>query len=720
MISLLAQKTGMPEQRVRTIVALLEEGSTIPFLARYRKEQTGGATDTQLREFERMYVYQKNLEEKKADIIRILTEKGLLTSSIELAISQATTLATLNDIYRPFKEKKHTRATKALEKGLKPLADALLACRMDIDDFDVYAQSFVRDTGDEKTSVRDIDEAIDGAIDIVAEMIADRADIRQWIKQTHRGRVILTAKPTKTFDPHGVYATYQLFKKPLFQTQSYAYLALARAEKEKQLSLSVHYPEDDIISYVESLVIPPDYGTVVDYLQDAVEDGIKRLLLPSLTNEMRSELKEEADRQAIDVFGTNVQELLLAPPVKGKIIMGVDPGIRTGNKIAIIDSTGSVLAFSVIFTTPDDDDKLAQLLIHYKVDIVSLGNGTGCREVEAMIARVIKNNNLMTKFIIVSEAGASVYSASELASQEYPDLDVTIRGAVNIGHRLQDPLSALVKIDPKSLGIGQYQHDVDQHLLHDMLDKKIQDAVNRVGVDVNTASVAILCHIAGLNKKTAQAIVDYRTAHGPFVSRDQFKQVPGIGPKTFEQCAGFLRILNAHNPLDQTGIHPEQYELTKKILTDEYGVDVATLTVPFVLEDVDYDRLVRKYGVGEETIRDIVRELANPGLDPRTEFPEQQFRSDVLSFEHVKVGMVLTGIVRNVVDFGAFVDIGLKNDALLHKSQMADRFVSNPFEIVQVGQTVTVRVLTIVPEKQHINLTMKTPEEGRLGDINVG
>ncbi len=716
MLQKIIAKTGLSEKVVGSIIELLEEGNTVPFIARYRKELTEGATDTQLRDFEEIYNYQKNLEERRADILRLMAEKEVLTPELEKALQEAQTLAALEDIYRPFKEKKNTRATKAIAKWLQPLADILLEASMTKEAFEEKAQEFVIDTGDAKTSVADVKEAIQGAMDICAEVVSDNANVRTFIKETEEKKSVLQTKATKKFDEQWVYGIYREYAKKMADMPSYAYLAVCRAEKEKQLSVKLTFGEEKIEEYVLWVFVPATAASSVVFLQEAIFDGLKRLVYPSIERELRSNKKELSDREAIDVFGKNVQAMLMLPPVKGKVILGFDPAYRTWCKLAVIDATGKFLHNDVIYPTKPQQKiaesaaTLTAMVKKYSIDLICIGNGTGSRESEQFVAETIKKNDLTCKYMIVSEAGASVYSASKLAEKEYPDLDVTVRGAINIAQRIQDPLATYVKIDPKSLGVGQYQHDVDQKLLKEKLDNKIEDTVNSVWVDVNTASAALLQHIAGLSAKTAQNVVSYRDENGVYASRAQVKKAKGVGPKAFEQAAGFLRINHAKEQLDSTGIHPETYKITYEILEKECGIKKKQLTLPYVCPELNVSSLASRYDIGEETLHDIIAELANPGLDPRQDFDEGSFKSDVLTIDDLSEWMSLTGVVRNIVDFGAFVDVGLKNDGLVHKSQMANYYVTDPFEVVQVGDTVTVKVIGIDKERKRVQLSMKTGE----------
>ena len=701
---------------IANIITLLDEGNTIPFIARYRKELTQGATDEQLRDFHEVYTYTKTLEARKEDVIRLIEEKGLMTDELRKQILEAETLARVEDLYRPFKEKKNTRATIAKAKGLEPLAQVLKQAQMSKEAFEAEAEKYVKDTGDAKTSVKSVQEAIAGAQDIVAEEVSDHANLREDIKKHEENNAILETKPTKTFEENGVYKIYKEYKKSLKEIPSYAYLAIFRAEKEKQISVNFQMARGRIVDLSWKYFIPKNTGTVREYLEAAIEDGLKRLLLPSLEREIRSDKKRRADEAAIKVFGENMKNLLLTPPIQWLTVLGFDPAFRTGCKLAIVDPTGKFLYNTVIYPTPPQNDflmaeaALVELIKKYHVDLISCGNGTASRESEQFIAKVIKNNKLNVKYLITSEAWASVYSASKLAQEEYPHLDVTVRGAISIAHRVQDPLAELTKIDPKAIWVGQYQHDVDQKLLQEKLDEKVEDTVNAVGVDVNTASYTLLQYIAGLSEKIAKSIVQYRDEHGAFESKLQVKKVKGLGPKAYEQAIGFLRIKKGKEPLDETGIHPEIHKQVYLFIEEVLGIKKKNLKLP--IEKISYnDTLLREwsetYGIGFETMEDVVKELQRPWLDPREEIVPPSFKSDVLDVKDLKIGMELDGVVRNVTDFGAFVDIGLHNDGLVHKSQMANYYVSNPIEVVSVGQQLKVRVLDIDFEREKVSLTMK-------------
>ena len=717
LISIINQKTGMETWVINNIIQLLDEGNTIPFIARYRKEMTKGASDEQLRDFYELYSYTKNLEARKQDVIRLIEEKGLMTDELRLQILSAETLARVEDLYRPFKEKKNTKATIAKAKGLEPLAQILAKAELSKEDFETEAQKFVKDTGDAKTSVKNVEEAIQGAKDILAEAVSDHADLRAEIKQFEELNAKLQTKATKTFEENGVYKIYKDFNKKLSEMPSYAYLAVSRAEKEKQLSVGIEFSQSKISEFSTRFFIPQNANSSVEYLHEAIEDGLTRLLLPSIERELRSDKKRWADEAAIRVFGDNLKNLLLTPPVKGLTVLGFDPAFRTGCKLAVVDQTGKFLAKEVIYPTEpqnkiaEAEKSLLNLVEQYAIDLIVIGNGTASRESEKVVADFIKKNNLKVQYVITSEAGASVYSASQLAQDEYPNLDVTIRGAISIAHRVQDPLAELTKIDPKAIGIGQYQHDVDQKILKEKLEEKVEDVVNAVGVDVNTASYTLLQYIAGLSTSVAKNVVAYRDENWAFEEKKQIKKVKGLGPKAYEQAIGFLRIKEGKEPLDATGIHPDHHKATYAFLEGELGIKKKNLKLPLQMPHYDENQIsafCNKYELGFETMEDIIKELQRPGLDPREEIEKPVFKSDVLDIKDVQIGMKLQGVVRNVTDFGAFVDVWLHNDGLVHKSQMADYFVQNPIDVVKVGQTVEVRVLDVDVEREKISLSMKS------------
>lgn len=729
LVSLIATKTWLSPAVIESIIALLEEWNTVPFIARYRKEATMWATDTQLRDFEEIYTYQKNVLEKKSDIIRLLTEKEVLTDELSQAIQKATTLTQLDDIYRPYKDKKNTRATKAIALWLQPLADILLACQLSQKEFEKEAEKYLVGTekilsswegigtsGSSSSSqnVENIEQAIQWAQDIVAEIIADDPKLRTIIKNTQSRSALLSTKVGKKYEENSTYKNYLDYSKPLVYMPSYAYLAIIRAEKEKQLSVKLSFDEERARRAANAHFVPSNASDLVSFLQDAMMDGVKRLLLPSLERELRTNKKEQSDREAIDIFGKNVKELLLSSPVKERTIMGFDPAYRTWCKIAVVDKTGKFLDKAVVYPTLPKWDVawaekvMLELITKHNIDLICLWNWTASRESAVFLADLIKKHDLSTRYLVVSEAWASVYSASSLANEEYPDLDVTIRGAINIAQRVQDPLATYVKIDPKALWIWQYQHDVNQKLLKEKLDNNIQDAVNTVWVDINTASRPLLQHISGLTAKTAKNIVVRREEEGLFLKRTDIKKVSGLWPKAFEQSAGFLRIQSSKEPLDQTGIHPETYALTYTILSQECDITKKNLSLPFAFpQEKKISDLASRYEVWVETLTDIVRELANPWLDPREEFNEKAFASDILTMDDLYEWLELTWVVRNMTDFGVFVDIGLKSDWLVHISQLSDKPVRSVFDVVSLWQAVTVKVLGVDKQRKRVSLTMR-------------
>lgn len=702
---------------ISNIIQLLDEWNTIPFIARYRKEMTKGATDEQLRDFFELYSYTKNLETRKEDILRLIDEKGLLTPELKQQILEAETLARLEDLYRPFKEKKNTKATIAKAKGLEPLAKILAKAQLSKEEFEAEAEKYIKDTGDEKTSVKSVQEAIQWAKDIVAEEVSDHADLRAKIKEFEELNAILFTKATKTFEENWVYKIYKEYQKKLSEIPSYAYLAVNRAEKEKQLSIKLQFSAEKISEFSSRFFIPKNPNSSLEYLKEAIDDGLERLLLPSIERELRADKKRRSDESAIKVFWDNLKNLLLTPPVKGLTVLGFDPAFRTGCKLAVVDQTGKFLAKEVIYPTEpqkkiaEAEKTLLELVKKFWIQLIVIGNWTASRESEKVVADFIKKNDLKTQYIITSEAGASVYSASKLAQDEYPDLDVTIRGAISIAHRVQDPLAELTKIDPKAIGVGQYQHDVDQKFLKEKLEEKVEDVVNAVGVDVNTASYTLLQYIAGLSTTVAKNLVAYRDENWLFEDKKQIKKVKGLWPKAYEQAIWFLRIKWGKEILDSTGIHPDNHKQTYAFLEEMLGMKKKNLTLP--LQDLpqysenDIENFAQKYELWYETMQDILKELQRPGLDPREEIEAPCFKSDILDIKDVEIWMRLQGVVRNVTDFWAFVDVGLHNDGLVHKSQLANHFVQNPNDVVKVGQQVEVRVLDIDREREKLSLSMK-------------
>jgi len=678
---------------------------------------TKGATDEQLRDFFELYSYTKNLEARKEDILRLIDEKGLLTPELKQQILEAETLARLEDLYRPFKEKKNTKATIAKAKGLEPLAKILAKAQLSKEEFEAEAEKYIKDTGDEKTSVKSVQEAIQWAKDIVAEEVSDHADLRAKIKEFEELNTILFTKATKTFEGNWVYKIYKEYQKKLSEIPSYAYLAVNRAEKEKQLSIKLQFSAEKISEFSSHFFIPKNPNSNLEYLKEAIDDGLERLLLPSIERELRADKKRRSDESAIKVFWDNLKNLLLTPPVKGLTVLGFDPAFRTGCKLAVVDQTGKFLAKEVIYPTEpqkkiaEAEKTLLELVKKFWIQLIVIGNWTASRESEKVVADFIKKNELKTQYIITSEAGASVYSASKLAQDEYPDLDVTIRGAISIAHRVQDPLAELTKIDPKAIGVGQYQHDVDQKFLKEKLEEKVEDVVNAVGVDVNTASYTLLQYIAGLSTTVAKNLVAYRDENWLFEDKKQIKKVKGLWPKAYEQAIWFLRIKWGKEILDSTGIHPDNHKQTYAFLEEMLGMKKKNLTLP--LQDLpqysenDIENFAQKYELWYETMQDILKELQRPGLDPREEIEAPCFKSDILDIKDVEIWMKLQGVVRNVTDFWAFVDVGLHNDGLVHKSQLANYFVQNPNDVVKVGQQVEVRVLDIDREREKLSLSMK-------------
>jgi len=636
---------------------------------------------------------------------------------------EAETLARVEDLYRPFKEKKNTKATIAKAKWLEPLADILAKAQMSKEEFEAEAEKFVKDTGDVKTSVKDKEEAIQWAKDILAEAVSDHADLREDIKVREENTGMLVCKATKTFDEKWVYKIYATYSKKLSEMPSYAYLAVSRAEVEKQLQVKLEFSQDKIREETVKFFYPKNYGTCICYVQEACEDGLHRLLLPSLEREIRSDKKRRADEAAIKVFGENLKNLLLTPPIKWMTVLWFDPAFRTGCKLAVVDQTGKFLDKTVIYPTEPQKkitearETLKKLVDQYKIDLIVIWNGTASRESEKVVHEFIEKYKLEArpgfsgvKYMITSESWASVYSASKLAQDEYPDLDVTIRGAISIAHRVQDPLAELTKIDPKSIGVGQYQHDVDQKFLKEKLEEKVEDIVNSVGVDVNTASYTLLQYIAGLSETVAKNVIAYRDENGKFTSKAQIKKVKGLGPKAYEQAIGFLRIKGGKEILDETGIHPEIHKQVYELIEKEMGIKKKDLKLPMLVEKYPENKLVEwseKYKIGLETLRDVLAELQRPGLDPRDELEAPCFSSTILDIKDLQIGTKLDGIVRNVTDFWAFVDIGLHSDGLVHKSQMANYYVANPVDVVKVGQQVKVKVIDIDLEREKVSLSMK-------------
>lgn len=705
----LEQEFKLHDWQVKNTVDLIEQGNTIPFISRYRKEATGSLTDEVLREFHERWNYLINLEAKKAQVISSISEQGKLSEELEKEILYAKTLVEVEDLYRPFRPKRRTRATIAKEKGLEPFADLIIK-----QETKVPLEDLAREYIDEEKEVHTIEDAINGAKDIIAEMISDEADYRKEIRRLtfEKGRVICKAKDEEL---KSVYEMYYDFDETIKQIASHRVLAINRGEKEKILSVKIDTPTEEILKYLNKKVIIIQNENTLNCLTEAIEDSYRRLIGPAIEREIRNELTEKAEEGAIKVFGKNLEQLLMQPPIANKIVLAIDPAFRTGCKIAVIDGTGKVLDTAVIYpTAPKNDIQgakqiLKKLIQKHHVELISIGNGTASRETELFVVDLLKEIEGNIQYIIVNEAGASVYSASKLGTEEFPQYDVALRSAVSIGRRLQDPLAELVKIDPKSIGVGQYQHDMNQKKLDEALSAVVEDSVNRVGVDINTASPSLLQYVSGINKTLAKNIFSYREEYGKFESRKDLQKVAKLGAKAFEQCAGFLRISKGKNPLDYTGVHPESYEAASKLL-EELGYtlkDIQDSKLTDIGKQIkNMDNLATKLGVGKPTLQDIIKELEKPGRDPREEMPKPILRTDVLEMEDLKEGMTLKGTVRNVIDFGAFVDIGVHQDGLVHISQMSKKYIKHPLEIVSVGDIVDVKVLSVDILKKRIALTM--------------
>ena len=708
----LTQELDVKLWQVEAAVKLIDEGNTIPFISRYRKEATGSLNDEQLRKLHERLTYLRNLEEKKEQVLSSIEEQGKLTEELKSHILAAETLVVVEDLYRPYRPKRRTRATIAKEKGLEPLA-ALITLQQTKEPLEETAKAYLS----EEKEVRTVEEAIAGAQDIIAESISDEADYRSWIRNTtaRKGKVISAAKDPET---ESVYEMYYEFEEPVSRLAGHRILALNRGEKEKFLTVKVEAPEEDILRYLEKKVIRKDNPITTPVLKAAAEDSYKRLIGPAIEREIRNELTEKAEDGAIEVFGKNLHQLLMQPPITGQVVLGWDPAFRTGCKLAVVDATGKVLGTTVIYptapTTPAkikaSKDLLKKIIPKYNITLISLGNGTASRESEQFIVDLLKEIPEKVQYVIVSEAGASVYSASKLATEEFPKFDVGQRSAASIARRLQDPLAELVKIDPKSIGVGQYQHDMNQKKLGESLTGVVEDCVNKVGVDLNTASAPLLSYISGISSTLAKNIVTYREENGRFTDRRKLLKVAKLGPKAFEQCAGFMRIQGGDNPLDATGVHPESYEAAEKLL-EKQGFRpediIGGKLVGLSLTIKDYKKLAEELGIGEISLRDIVKELEKPARDPREEMPKPILRTDVLEMKDLKEGMILKGTVRNVIDFGVFVDIGVHQDGLVHISQITEKFIKHPLEVVSVGDIVDVKVMSVDLKKKRIQLTMR-------------
>ncbi len=713
----LMKEFQLREHQVVNTLQLIDEGNTIPFIARYRKEQTGELSDTVLRELSERLTYLRNLEGRKEEVLRLIQEQEKLTPELELKIQGAVTLQEVEDIYLPFRPKRRTRATIAKEKGLEPLAMALIQQNCTKSEFISMAEGFITPDG-----VSSLEEAINGAMDIVAEMISDNGDYRREIRKITYLEGLIISKAVKE-EAESVYEMYYDYQEAVKSIPDHRILAINRGEKEGFLKVKVDIAVDKVHYYLKRKITKAE-ANEIEYLTAAIEDSYKRLIAPSIEREIRSQLTERAEEKAIKVFGENLKKLLLQPPIKDKVVMGFDPAYRTGCKIAVVDGTGKLLETATVYPTKPQNDidgskqKLKAMIEKYGVEVIAIGNGTASRESEAFVAELIKEIDRSVYYVIVSEAGASVYSASELAAKEYPDINVSLRGAISIGRRLQDPLPELVKIDPKHVGVGQYQHDVNQKRLDEALRGVVEDCVNSVGVDLNTASAALLQYIAGITKTTAENIVKHREEHGKFKNRRELQKVKRLGPAAFVQCAGFLRITDGDNILDNTGVHPESYEACEKLI-ELMGFNRAQLTTRELkalgeaLKGLNEAKAAEKLGIGLPTLRDMVRELRKPGRDPREELPKPIFRTDVLKIEDLKPDMILIGTVRNVIDFGAFVDIGIKNDGLVHISELSDRYIRNPMDVVSIGDIVNVKVIGIDIKKGRVSLSMKGIQQNK-------
>ena len=709
-IAKISEELGIKKSQTEAAVQLIDEGNTIPFIARYRKEVTGALNDEQLRNLHERLVYLRNLEERKETVLKSIEEQGKLTDELKAQILAAETMVVVEDLYRPYKPKRRTRATIAKEKGLEPLAN-VIALQMINTSLLEEAAKYI----DAEKDVNTAEEAIAGAKDIIAESISDEADYRSKIRDltVKKGHLISVAKDPEA---ESVYEMYYDFNEPVNKLAGHRILAVNRGENEKILTVKIEAPVEDIIRYLEKQVITRDNKETTPVLQEVIEDAYDRLIAPAIEREIRSDLTEKAEDGAIKVFGKNLEQLLMQPPIAGQVVLGWDPAFRTGCKLAVVDPTGKVLDTTVIYPTAPQNKVeeakvvLKKLISKYHITLISLGNGTASRESEQVIVDLLKELPVKVQYIIVNESGASVYSASKLATEEFPNFDVGQRSATSMARRLQDPLAELVKIDPKSIGVGQYQHDMNQKKLSETLGGVVEDCVNKVGVDLNTASASLLEYISGISKAVAKNIVAYREENGQFLSRNQLLKVSKLGPKAYEQCAGFMRINDGKHPLDATGVHPESYEATVKFL-EKLGYtleDVKNRKVEGISKKIsNYDKLAEELNIGAITLQDIVKELEKPARDPREDMPKPILRSDVLEMKDLTPGMILKGTVRNVIDFGAFVDIGVHQDGLVHISQICDKFIKHPLEVVSVGDIVEVKVMSVDVKKQRIQLTMK-------------
>ncbi|MCT4542513.1 MAG: RNA-binding transcriptional accessory protein [Vallitalea sp.] len=709
-LKVLQKELAVKDWQVEAAVKLIDEGNTIPFIARYRKEMTGSLSDEILRELNERLIYLRNLESKKEQVIASIDEQGKLTEELKNNILSAKTLVEVDDLYRPYRPKRRTRATIAKEKGLEPLSIIIWMQNTDIP-IEELASQYIN----EEKDVKNIQDAINGAKDILAEIISDNAEYRKYIRKItfSEGKLIVKAKDEKI---ESVYEMYYDYDEDIKKIAPHRILAINRGEKEKVLLAKIKSPIEKINQYLIRKVVREENKYTKPILEQIISDSYKRLIAPAIEREIRSDLTEGAEEGAIKVFGKNLEQLLMQPPIIDKVVLALDPAFRTGCKIAVIDGTGKVLDTTVVYPTPPQNKikeakiKLKELIEKHNVNLIAIGNGTASRESELFVAEMLKEINKDIHYIIVNEAGASVYSASKLGTEEFPQFDVALRSAVSIGRRLQDPLAELVKIDPKSIGVGQYQHDMNQKKLGETLSGVVEDSVNKVGVDLNTASPSLLQYISGISKAIAKNIVIYRENEGKFSNRKQLLKVAKLGPKAYEQCAGFLRIIEGDNPLDNTGVHPETYEASQK-LVKAIGNDLSDLDnnkIKGIKSRIsNLDEMASELGVGVPTLEDIIKELEKPGRDPREEMPKPILRTDVLELEDLTEGMILKGTVRNVIDFGAFVDIGVHQDGLVHISQMTDKYIKHPLEVVAVGDIIDVKVLSVDAKKKRISLTMK-------------
>lgn len=722
-IKTIAEELNIKATQVENTIRLIDEGNTIPFIARYRKEVTGGLSDETLRNLGERLNYLRNLEQRKEEVVKSIDEQGKLTEEILQAVAIAKTLAEVEDIYRPYKQKKKTRATVAKAKGLEPLANIIIEQKETKDIYEI-AKEYINvdklseeDTKNKDKVVNTEQEAVQGALDIIAEDISDNSKYRKEIKRLCYREGLIATKAVKPEEKSN-YEMYYEYGEAIKYIPSHRILAINRGEKEEFLKVKLEKPEDKILIFIEKDIIKGE-TQFTEMLKETIKDSFERLIEPSIDREIRSDLTEKAEEKAIKVFGQNSKQLLLGAPIKGKTVMGFDPAYRTGCKIAVIDETGKVLDYTTVYPTEPQNDvvvakrELLKLIEKDKIDMIAIGNGTASRESEMFVADLIKDCKRDVHYVIVSEAGASVYSASKLATEEYPDINVSIRGAISIARRLQDPLAELVKIDPKAIGVGQYQHDVNQKKLAESLTGVVEDSVNKVGVDVNTATPSLLSYVSGINKTIAKNIVKYRDENGKLKNRKQLLEVPKLGKVAFEQCAGFLRILDGDNPLEVTAVHPESYDVAESLLK-KLGFSKEDLKCKEKLEEIknklrkiNIKDTSKELNVGDMTLKDIIEELSKPGRDPREDMPKPILRSDVLKLDDLKEGMILTGTVRNVIDFGAFIDIGVKHDGLVHISEMSEKFIKNPSEIVSVGDIVKVKVIKIDKERQKVGLSMK-------------